>query len=109
MEKQWVKLSQDDLPASPAGLRFINQQLWCCCYDAGIVVFDRELQLLHLLLCDGMGDVWDVAAMSNGDVVIAASNGLFQADITGNLSTCDQHVPHFLANIQSKHQQLKFV
>ena len=106
VEKQWVKQSQGDLLALPRGLRVINQQLWCCCPDAGIVVLDRELQLLHLLLCDGMGQVHDVAEMSNEDIAIAASNGLFLADLTGRLSTCDQHVvllpgKIFKANISS--------
>ena len=41
--------------------------------------------------CDVMGQVRDVAEMSNGDVVIAASNGLYHTDATG-ISTLVAHV-----------------
>ena len=57
-------------------LRVINQQLWCCCGDAGIVVFDSELQQQRAIPAGEMGTVYDVAEMNNGDVVIAARNGL---------------------------------
>ena len=95
IEQPWAEQCHDDLPASPAGLRAINQQLWCCCREAGIVVFDRELQLLYLLLCDGMGNVCDVAEMSNGDVVIAASNGLFHTDNAGSVCFALSIPAHF--------------
>ena len=76
--KQWVKQAEKKLPSKPQGLRVINQQLWCCCGKAGIVVFDSELQQQRTIPpADDMGDVYDVAEMSNGDVVIAASQGLY--------------------------------
>ena len=58
----------------PESLRVINQQLWCCCQGAGIVVFDSELQQQLTIQSDEMRYVWDVAEMSNGDVIIAATN-----------------------------------
>ena len=61
----------------PEGLRVINQQLWCCCHDAGIVVFDSELQQQRTIPAGDMGYVIDVAEMSNGDVIIVADNGLY--------------------------------
>ena len=75
--KQWVKQAATLLPQRPAGLRVINQQLWCCCGNAGIVVFDSELQQQRTIPAVDMGYVYDVAEMSNGDIVIAAENGLY--------------------------------
>ena len=67
----------------PYSLRVINEQLWCCCYDAGIMVFDAELQQQRTIAPHEMVNIWDVAAMSNGDVVIAAQNGLYHANKNG--------------------------
>ena len=77
--KQWVKRSEEKLPSEPLCLRVINQQLWCCCIDGGIVIFDSELQQQHTIPAGSMGHVNDVAEMSNGDVVIAATNGLYHS------------------------------
>ena len=90
--KQWVKQAEEKLPVwSHQGLRVINQQLWCCCGDAGIVVFDSELQQQRAIPTAGMGDVFDVAEMSNGDVVIASgNNGLYHRYNGG----CTIHVRH---------------
>ena len=74
---QWVKQAEKKLPQRSRGLRVINQQLWCCCGDAGIVVFDSELQQQRTIPAGDMRYVRDVAQMSNGDVVIAAGNGLY--------------------------------
>ena len=76
--KQWVKQAEEKLPVwSHQGLRVINQQLWCCCGDAGIVVFDSELQQQRTVPTGAMGWVCDVTVMSNGDIVIAADEGLY--------------------------------
>ena len=82
--KRWVQRAEIQLPASLLGeelsyegLRVINQQLWCCSGDAGIVVFDSELQQQRTIPAADMGDVSDVAEMSNGDVVIATDNELY--------------------------------
>ena len=63
----------------------INQQLWCCCYDAGIIVFDGELQRQRLVPAGDMGNVFEAAALSTGDVVLATARGLYHADVTGKL------------------------
>ena len=74
---QWVKQAEKQLTSMPEGLRVINQQLWCCCRDAGIVIFDSELQQQRTIpAADDMYNVYDVAEMSNGDVVIATHFGL---------------------------------
>ena len=82
--KQWVKQAEKKLPG---GLRVINQQLWCCCGYAGIVVLDSELQQQRTIPAADMGDVWDVAEMSNGDVIIATENGVYYMH-DGECSLC---------------------
>ena len=74
----WVKQAETELPEDePKSLRVINQQLWCCCGDEGIVIYDSELQQQRTIPAADMNEVFDVAEMSNGDVVIAARNGLY--------------------------------
>ena len=82
-QKQLVKALESEINVVPYSLRVINQQLWCCCYDAGIMVFDDELQQQRTIAPREMVNIWDVAAMSNGDVVIAAQNGLYHANKNG--------------------------
>ena len=79
--KQWVKQAEKKLSSHPISLRVINQQLWCCCNEGGTVVFDSELQQQRTtgVSAANMSDVVDVAEMSNGDVVIAAENGLYHS------------------------------
>ena len=75
----------------PESLRVINQQLWCCSGFDDIVVFDSELQQQRSIILDAdIGDVADVAEMSNGDVIIAAANGLYHSSNgkQHSLSTC---------------------
>ena len=75
--KQWVNQAERQLPSLPQSLRVINQQLWCCCNDGGIVIFDGELQQQRTIPAADMGDVRDVADICNGDVVIATGRGLY--------------------------------
>ena len=74
MEQADTKLS-----SKPKTLRVINQQLWCCCGDAGIVIVDSELQQQRTIPAGDMDDVCDVAEMSNGDIIIAARAGLYHS------------------------------
>ena len=78
--KQWVGQQLTELTSENLNLRVINQQLWCCCGNAGILVFDSELQQQqqqHTIPAAKMGYVFNAAEMSNGDVVIAADDGLY--------------------------------
>ena len=75
--KQWVRQQVTELTSENPNLRVINQQLWCCCGNAEIVVFDSELQQQRTIPAAKMGYVFDAAEMSNGDVVIAADDGLY--------------------------------
>ena len=87
--KQWVKQAEMKLTSIPEGLRVINQQLWCCCSEAGIVVFDSELQQ-RTIPAAAMCDMYDVAEMSNDDIIIAAMSGLNHSSNgrLHSLSTC---------------------
>ena len=65
-------------------MRVINQQLWCCCDRDGIVVLDpSDLRPLQTIPAGDMGSVHDVAEMRDGDIVIAASEGLFHDTMNG--------------------------
>ena len=83
-EKSWVGTAEEEITCDSLwALRVINQQLWCCCSSDGIVVFDTELKHQRTIPCGDMRRVFDVAQMSNGDVVIAAAYGLHHTEITG--------------------------
>ena len=77
--KQWVKQVEKKLPLGPQALRVINQQLWCCLRGSGIMLLDGELQWQRNVPVGGASKVYDVAKMSNGDVITAASNGLYHS------------------------------
>ena len=100
-----VKALETEVNVVPYGLRVINQQLWCCCYDAGIMVFDDELQRQRTIAPGDMVNIWDVAAMSNGDVVIAAQNGLYHANKNGravvSFSSLSKICENFTFNLMS--------
>ena len=82
-QKQWVKQAEVKLPYTAYSVHVINQQLWCCCYTQGIVVLDHsDLKRLRTIPAGDMGSVNDVAEMRDGDIVIAASQGLFHAKIS---------------------------
>ena len=74
---RWVKQTEKELTALLLAARVIDEQLWCCCGFAGIVIVDSELQQQRTLPAACMSYVFDVAKMSSGDVVIAASQGLY--------------------------------
>ena len=75
--EQLVKLTDVELPERAFSLRVINGQLWCCCAEHGIVVLDSELRQLYAIRILHSGLVCDVAATSDGDVVISTLRGLW--------------------------------
>ena len=84
MRKTWTKCAETKLTFAARTLRVINQQLWCCCNKAGIVVFDTELQQQRVIPRGSMGGMHDVVKTSNGDLVVATSDGLYHTDDAGN-------------------------
>ena len=77
--KQWKKQADVSLGGIPFSLRVIKRQLWACCLEAGIVVFDRDLKKLRTVPYNkATGWVHDAAGMSNGDVILATDKGIYQ-------------------------------
>ena len=75
-----------EISRNVGSVRVINEQLWCCCEGDGIVVLDHsDLKQLRTIPAGDMGKVIDAADLPAGDVVIAASEGLFHADISGRI------------------------
>ena len=84
--KQWTKLQEVKLasfPSFPQSLRVIRQELLCCCGYAGIIIYDSDLQQQRTIPSGDMGGLYDLAEMSNGDLVAAARNGLYHFNSTG--------------------------
>ena len=94
----WKKTSDViKLPGHPQALRVINGQLWCCCENIGILVFDAELrhQWTVATTAASRGKVFDVASLAaggggddgdgggGGEIVVATASGLYHADSTG--------------------------
>ena len=65
-------------------LRVINNQLWCCCLDSVIVVFDLGLTYVCDIRFPDMGAVQGVVDVGDGTVV-AAENGLFMISYAGKI------------------------
>ena len=77
--KQWKKQADVSLGGIPFSLRVIKRQLWACCLEYGVVVFDRDLKQLRTVPYNKTtGWVHDAAAMSNGDVILATDKGIYQ-------------------------------
>ena len=85
-----MKELEQNLPCYPCALRVINQQLWCCCHWAGVVIYDGDLEARHRI--PRLGWVFDVAQIDDQHVVIATGNGLYHASIqnvTGSYTSID--------------------
>ena len=82
--KAWRKVLTKVLPSVAQNVRIVNQQLWCCCLNGGIVVLDKNLWHQRIITCIDKECVYDVVQYCNDDVVIASSSGLLHADTDGN-------------------------
>ena len=76
-----------ELPQAPRRLRLMpNYELWQC-HDGGITVLDAQLRPLREIDRQSdsgdMGEVWEVAALPDGDVAVAGRRGLYQIDNEG--------------------------
>ena len=82
VDKRWIKVSGIDGCEEPhciTVVRVIDGQLWCCCGLGGINKYDTSLNNVGFISCESdMEFITDVAATSNGDVIIAARTGLFR-------------------------------
>ena len=115
VKKRWVQIDKQELPdrCRPKSLRVISGQLWCCCWTGGIIVYDSELRINQTIQAGDMSIVYDVAAINNDDVLIAAYNGLFHLkvayagtstlcrladiDLKAHIALLSKFEPHFVS------------
>ena len=76
------------LPYSPTRMRLMrNNELWQC-HTGGITVLNAELLPLRQIESESdngdMGGVYDVTGLSDDDVAVAASHGLFLINVDGD-------------------------
>ena len=85
LHRTWYRQTEKQLQSStPTSIRVINDQLWICGGQSGIEIYDADLTFHRAVSSPGMGvqSVNDVAEMDNGDVIVAASDGLYHFDKT---------------------------
>ena len=71
-------------------LRQINNELWCCQNDGQILVLDQDMTQKHTLQNTVWGDVHDVTELSQEEVVLAGSGGLFLLSAAGQVKATMQ-------------------
>ena len=84
-ETVWKKKTQVKLAQEVMSVRVIAGEIWCCCRDASIVIFDDDLTRKRKLeLSTHSADaINDVAMMPGGDLIIARPSGLYHTDMHG--------------------------
>lgn len=97
--KQWTKERATKLPAYPRALRVIKQQLWCCMEQEGIAIYRPDLHHQQTIACPGMGIANDVAQLADGNLMIAAENGLYRTDCTGKMFELLRNHTHLLSSV----------
>ena len=86
---RWVKQTEENLPQDASSVRVIADEIWCCCGDAHIAVYDEDLKWkrgIQLTGAETGGNpvvVHDVAMMPQGELIIAGTNGLYHTDMSG--------------------------
>ena len=63
----------------------VNDSLWTCHNDGRVQVFSLELQEKFSMQNDDFGDVFNVTALPNEQIVLACSSGLFYLTPNGNV------------------------
>lgn len=84
-EHFWQNRSQVDLSSTPAALRVIHGQVWCCMRDKGIRIYNQDLKHERTIQSFDASWIHDVTEMRTGDLVIAANNGLYHTNSSGNV------------------------
>ena len=82
-ETRLKKENEIDLKGKAQAVCFVNGELYSCEGSRGIHVYDTNLQFAHSIEPGEMTEVYGVAGIDDGTIVVAASNGLFQMSITG--------------------------
>ena len=63
----------------------VNGSLWTCHNDGRVHVFSLELQKKFSMQNDEFGDVFNVTALQNEQILLAGSSGLFYLTPNGNV------------------------
>ena len=79
----YTKSKEVLLSNTPINVRMIDNKLWICEHDGVIQVFDLTFKTVNKIENESWGNVNDVACLSNGQIVIAADNGLHQTHKNG--------------------------
>lgn len=77
--------AKEALESSCVNKRVIKSQVWYCMGDEGITVADRQGFSHRTIARQHMGAVHDIAEMSNSDIVVATSDGVYHLDATGEI------------------------
>ena len=75
---------RDTLNYKPWSLHLINNQLWCCCSDAVIGVFNLALNHVRDMRFPNMDNVKNAVDCGDG-AVVAAQKGLFMVSYAGRI------------------------
>ena len=82
-----MKKGDEKLPQVATSVRVIAGEIWCCCGDADIAVYDEDLKWKRSIQLMGEdaedNNVYDVAVMPHGELIIARAKGLYHTDMTG--------------------------
>ena len=81
--RTWTHHQSVSVPNNPRCLRNIGTHLYQC-HGNGITVYDTRLNQLNSIPSCDTGNVYDVCDMSNGDLLIATSYGLYHTGANGN-------------------------
>ena len=83
--KVWTKQAETTLKSGPPrSVSVLNQQLYCCYGGAGVMIFQNDLQHKISMPTWDVDSVLDLTETSNGDVIIATSEGLHMYSNFGN-------------------------
>ena len=63
-------------------MRVVQDEIWQC-HRKGISVFDHDLNLKRNIDCGNISIVSDVADVGNGQVILAADDGLYCMSLEG--------------------------
>ena len=82
----WMKLNEVPLPSRVNGMRLIDGALCLCCQDHSLRFYGTSLNFLTQYKPqrgDGMKHPYDVAKTHDGQLLVAAKNGLYLFDNRG--------------------------
>ena len=86
--RKWKRHQSVDVTSYPHCLCNVGNQLYQC-LDGGIAVYDNNLNQVKNITSGNMGIMWDVCNMPNGDLVVAAYNGLYHTKTNGEYQSHD--------------------